>query len=166
MDIFPKNNLIFKEPIVSLFKSKLNTQELQDIMNKSDQDYFNTVLDKIRNSSFYLNKSEDTRDKMVIACLLLDSHWDPINQKILLHTALANGFTNPRLGIFGSHLTHAWPENVNEIEKRFTDSRKIDFGQLANDDSQTKIQALNVGMGAFLQMLCFALQLSINRKFF
>ena len=82
-------------------------------------DYFNTVLDKIRDSTFYLNKNENNRDKMVIACLLLDSHWNPIDQKILLHTALGNGFSSPKLGIFGSHLTHSWPENVNEIESIF-----------------------------------------------
>jgi hypothetical protein len=116
----------------------------------------------ILNSQLHKNKSDIFRFRTVYAALLLDSKWDSINETILLHAALsAPG--NPNLGIFGSHLTHAWPENEDQLISRFLDSRAIDFSQLANDDSPTKYMALNTGLGAFLQMVAVALTIRMKQ---
>jgi len=153
---------IFLEPIVQKFASKLNVTQLLD------QDLFNSAHTAIKESSFYLNQSTETRDLNAYAVLLLDSHWDPINKKILLHAALGSGGSSPRLGIFGSHLTHAWPENEDQLISRFTDSRNLDFSQLANDDSTNKYRALDVGIGAFLHEVghSHGLGIQINIKIF
>ena len=90
---------------------------------------------------------------MVFAVLVLDSRWNSTNKKVLLHSALGSDASNPKLGIFGSHLTHSWPENTDELITRFTDARKIDFSQLADDSSPNKFEALNTGIGAFLHEL-------------
>ena len=112
----------------------------------------------ILNSQLHKNKSDIFRFRTVYSALLLDSKWDPKNKTILLHAALsAPG--NPNLGIFGSHLTHAWPENEDQLISRFLDSRAIDFSQLANDASPTKYMSLNVGLGAFLHEIGHALTL-------
>jgi len=105
---------------------------------------------------------------MVFACLLLDAYYNKELKRTVMHTALGNGFTVPRLGIFGSHLTHAWPENEEQLISRFTDSRNLDFSQLANDDSLTKYRALDVGIGAFLHEVGHAhgLGIKINKIIF
>ena len=106
----------------------------------------------------HTNKSSIFRIRTVYAALLLDSKWVPRNKTTILHTALG-GAGEPPLGVFGSHLTHAWPENEDQLISRFLDSRPIDFSQLANDDSPTKYRSLNVGIGALLHEVGHALTL-------
>ena len=112
----------------------------------------------ILNSQMHKNKSAIIRYRTVYAALLLDSKWVPANKTVYLHTALG-GTGDPNIGVFGSHLTHAWPENEDQLISRFLDSRPIDFSQLANDDSPTKSRSLNVGIGAFLHEVGHALTL-------
>ena len=153
-------------------------QELRSTYNKSkdpklDAFYYH-ISDSIKQSPSYLNENVLLRSTMVYAVLILDTRWDPIKQEAELHTALG-GEGNPRLGIFGSHYhTHAWPENIDQLVNRITDTRTINF-QIANDDTPTKLRALNTGYGAFLHELGHALSLGnlslihilkLNLKFF
>ncbi len=150
---------------MNIFKSNNKLEELEKIYNIPDDVnkhmLFFTVQDTVTSSPFYLNKPTETRAKMEFACLILDTHWDPIKKESMLHTALG-GCGNPRLGVFGSHLLHAWPENLNELVNRLTDSRKIDFQQLADDSSATKFEAFNTGIGALLHEIGHAFSLGIN----
>jgi hypothetical protein len=148
-------NQLISEPIVQKFVSKSTVSQL------TGQDLFGAANTAIVESSFYSAQSNETRDLNAYAVLLLDSHWDPVNQKILRHAALGSGGSKPRLGVFGSHLTHGWPENEDQLIGKFTDARNIDFSQLANDDSLTKFRALDVGIGAFLHEVGHAHTLGI-----
>ncbi|KAJ2257784.1 hypothetical protein GGI13_000798 [Coemansia sp. RSA 455] len=87
-----------------------------------------------------------------VACLSLDSHWDPEQQLILGHAALGGGSGDRRLGVFGSHSTHAWPANAEEVAAKFLDTTQTDTRYLANDcgGCGEYWRAANVGMGAFL----------------
>jgi len=107
----------------------------------------------------FISQSENIRKNMVFACLVLDSYWDFDSQQVMLHAALGNGEIPPKLGIFGSHLTHAWPENQYELLDRLTDIRMLNFDELANDDSPTKLKALNTGIGSFLHQVGHAFSL-------
>jgi hypothetical protein len=120
----------------------------------SDQQLIQAADRAIKKSSFYKSNPPET----VYAALLMDSHWDREAKRTKIHTALG-GPGDPSLGIFGSHLTHAWPENEDQLIDRFLDSRPIDFSQLANDDSPTKSRSLNVGIGALLHELGHSLTL-------
>ncbi|KAJ1726154.1 hypothetical protein LPJ61_005381, partial [Coemansia biformis] len=92
------------------------------------------------------------KDRYYIACLTLDSHWDPESGVILGHAALGGSAGNRRIGVFGSHTTHAWPANAEEIAVKFLDTTKTDTRHLANDcnDCGEYWQAANIGMGSFL----------------
>lgn len=120
-------------------------------MTKNTPDpLFEIALKAIRASKFYKSKPPMVADNMVVACLLLDSFFDKQTKKIFLHTALGNGGSSPRLGIFGSHLTHAWPEDESQLISRFLDDTPLDLNQVGFDASSNKYEALNVGIGAFL----------------
>ena len=155
--MFSNFKLISLEPIVQKFVSKSTLSQLTVLGDK----IFDAANTAIVESSFYSTQSKETRDLNAYAVLLLDSHWDPVNKTILRHAALGSGGSNPRLGIFGSHLTHGWPENEDQLISKFTDARNIDFSQLANDDSLTKFRALDVGLGAFLHEVGHAHTLGI-----
>ncbi|KAJ2743522.1 hypothetical protein GGI20_003677 [Coemansia sp. BCRC 34301] len=87
-----------------------------------------------------------------VACLSLDSHWDPEQKVILGHAALGGGSGDRRLGVFGSHTTHAWPANAEEVAAKFLDETITDTRYLANDcgGCGEYWRSANVGMGAFL----------------
>ncbi|KAJ2448814.1 hypothetical protein GGF42_004976 [Coemansia sp. RSA 2424] len=87
-----------------------------------------------------------------VACLSLDSHWDPEQNIILGHAALGGGSGDRRLGVFGSHTTHAWPANAEEVAAKFLDTTNTDTRYLANDcgGCGEYWRSANVGMGAFL----------------
>ncbi|KAJ2801627.1 hypothetical protein H4R20_003596 [Coemansia guatemalensis] len=87
-----------------------------------------------------------------IACLSVDSRWDSNLGVILGHAALGGGVGERRIGVFGSHTTHSWPANAEEIPEKFLDTTKTDTRYLANDCNECGEywRAANVGMGAFL----------------
>ncbi|KAJ2790283.1 hypothetical protein H4R21_006548, partial [Coemansia helicoidea] len=99
-----------------------------------------------------------------VACLTLDSHWDPESQSILGHAGICLPNVAQKLGIFGSHTTHAWPASATEIAAKFLDTTPTDTALLANDafESDEYWKAANIGIGAFLHMALFAL--SIGRS--
>ena len=125
---------------------------------------FDITLSAIKESTFFTSKPTKVSTNMVVACLLLDSFYEAKSKKLYLHTALGSGYTSPRLGIFGSHLTHAWPEDETQLIRRFTDSTPLDFSQVAFDASSNKYEALNVGIGAFLHEVGHAHKLGIHKK--
>ncbi|KAJ2356990.1 hypothetical protein GGF43_001735 [Coemansia sp. RSA 2618] len=87
-----------------------------------------------------------------VVYLTADSRWDAGLGVILGHAALGGGVGDRRLGVFGSHTTHAWPANAEEIAEKFLDTTKTDTRHLANDanDCGEHWRAANIGMGAFL----------------
>ena len=138
-------------PIVNIFTSSLTVNEmLSKTAGTNNDPLFGIANDAILASTFYTSKPAVIAKNSVVACLLLDSFYDKNQKKVFLHTALGSGYTNPRIGIFGSHLTHAWPEDETQLISRFLDSTPLDFNQLADDSSPNKYEALNTGIGAFL----------------
>ncbi|CAG8777004.1 6398_t:CDS:2, partial [Acaulospora morrowiae] len=85
-----------------------------------------------------------------VAGLILDTHWDPKMKLIRGHAALGGGTSDTRLGIFGSHTTHAWPRYLEEVVSCFQDDTQIDERILANDvgESGTWWKCCNIGIGA------------------
>ncbi len=126
-----------------------------------DQPLFTIAAEAIKSSLFYTEKPDYIRENMVFGCILLDSYFDNYNKcRVSINTALGGSFADIKLGIFGSHLMHAWPEHKYELVRRFTDARPLDMNQLADDDSPNKFRALNTGIGAFLHEIGHAHSLS------
>ncbi|KAJ2269020.1 hypothetical protein J3F81_004471, partial [Coemansia sp. RSA 371] len=90
--------------------------------------------------------------KHFIVCLTADAQWDAGLGVILGHAALGGGIGDRRLGVFGSHTTHAWPAHAEEIAEKFLDTTKTDTRYVANDANECgeHWRAANIGMGAFL----------------
>ncbi|KAK0622752.1 putative peptidase family-domain-containing protein [Immersiella caudata] len=87
-----------------------------------------------------------------VAGLILDSHYDAEQNLLVGHAAL--GAHNPSglsLGIFGSHLTYAWPRFMEEVASCLVDTT-APGGTVANDNGEcgTAWEACAVGQGAFL----------------
>ncbi|CAG8750270.1 888_t:CDS:2, partial [Racocetra fulgida] len=78
-----------------------------------------------------------------VAGLILDSHWDPKMKLIRGHAALGGGNSVIRLGIFGSHTTHAWPRFLEEVVDCFQDETQTDENILANDNDESGFNNLN-----------------------
>jgi hypothetical protein len=87
-----------------------------------------------------------------VAGLILDSHYDPEIKLLRGHAALGGGAGNMQLGMFGSHLTHAWPRYLEEVVSCFQDNTEIDESRLCNDVGECGNwwKCCNVGIGAFL----------------
>ncbi|KNC98106.1 uncharacterized protein SPPG_06515 [Spizellomyces punctatus DAOM BR117] len=87
-----------------------------------------------------------------VAGLILDSTWDPDRRAILGHAALGGGQGHMRLGIFGSHLIHAWPSSLEDIDRCLLDVTPNDIRRTANDNGETDVayKSFCIGSGAFL----------------
>ncbi|KAM7191682.1 putative peptidase family domain containing protein [Rhypophila sp. PSN 637] len=89
---------------------------------------------------------------VTVAGLILDSHFDMSQNLIVGHAALGahepNGIS---LGIFGSHLTYAWPRFIEDVTICLTDNT-VPGESVGNDCGEcvTIWQACAVGQGAFL----------------
>ncbi|CAG8476893.1 835_t:CDS:2 [Ambispora leptoticha] len=96
-----------------------------------------------------------------VAGLILDTHYDPKMKLIRGHAALGGGAGHVRLGIFGSHTTHAWPRYLEEVVNCFQNNTKTDERILANDvgESGTWWKCCNIGIGAMLHEVGHALTL-------
>ncbi|KAF2002024.1 metallopeptidase [Amniculicola lignicola CBS 123094] len=88
----------------------------------------------------------------IVAGLILDSHYS-VNQKLILgHAALGchdpNGVS---LGIFGSHLTYAWPRFMEEVTTCLTDTRHPG-DKVGNDNGEcnTMWETCTIGQGAHI----------------
>ncbi|KAJ1728902.1 hypothetical protein LPJ61_003794 [Coemansia biformis] len=104
-------------------------------------------------------ESEELGCGGTVACLTLDSHWDPEAEIILGHGAYGSNSFGLGVGIFGSHTTHAWPACAEEIAEKFLDTTAIDTSILANDAGEggEYWQAANIGMGALFHMAAMAM---------
>ncbi|KAL6252473.1 hypothetical protein RBB50_000192 [Rhinocladiella similis] len=90
--------------------------------------------------------------KQYVACLLLDSHWDPEANTIRAHAALGGTSDELGLAIFGSHALQSYPSCIEEIVPSFMDCTKTDTQFVANDcnESGSSWEAANIGIGAHL----------------
>ncbi|KAK4209718.1 putative peptidase family-domain-containing protein [Rhypophila decipiens] len=89
---------------------------------------------------------------VTVAGLILDSHFDITQNLIVGHAALgAHDPDGLSLGIFGSHLTYAWPRFIEDVTICLTD-KTVPGESVGNDCGEcvTMWQACAVGQGAFL----------------
>lgn len=105
-----------------------------------------------------------THARPIVAGLILDSHYNLTGHGrdkpyILAHAAL--GSHNPvglSLGIFGSHLTYAWPRFLEEVPACLLDATPTgDTVGNDNGECDTMWRACAVGQGAFLHEVGHAL---------
>ncbi|KAL4871503.1 hypothetical protein BDV12DRAFT_194268 [Aspergillus spectabilis] len=94
----------------------------------------------------------ESRNRPVVAGLVLDAHYSAEQSMILGHAAL--GCHKPdgiSLGIFGSHLTYSWPRFLEEVPACLTDLTPAgDTVGNDNGECDTLRGACFVGQGAFL----------------
>lgn len=93
-----------------------------------------------------------TAARPVVAGLLLDAAYAPDQSMLLGHAALgAHDPAGLSLGIFGSHLTYAWPRFLEEVPLCLSDATPPG-DTVCNDNSEctTCWRACAVGQGAFL----------------
>ncbi|KAI8647415.1 putative peptidase family-domain-containing protein [Parasitella parasitica] len=138
---------------VHVIRSKYSVAEIRDVrraQQSKDQDesvesLFGLFLDDLRESPLFDMPCQ-------VAGLILDSHWDIKNQLTLGHAALGGGAGNTKLGIFGSHLLHAWPTCIEDIVPAFMNNTLTDTRYVANDanESGNWWRAANIGMGAMM----------------
>jgi hypothetical protein len=90
--------------------------------------------------------------KQYVACLLLDSHWDPEANTIRAHAALGGCSDNLNLAIFGSHALQSYPSCIEEVVPSFMDCTPTDTRYVANDcnESGSSWEAANIGIGAHM----------------
>ncbi|CAB5393776.1 unnamed protein product [Rhizophagus irregularis] len=134
---------------------RLDEEWTEDTISNQNPGLRQTAKIHIIRSSYTLKEYGAPFDKQCyVAGLILDSHYDtsPNMGFIRGHAALGGGWDNIRLGIFGSHLTHAWPRYLEEVVSCFQDNTITDENRLSNDagESGTWWRCCNIGIGAFL----------------
>ena len=92
---------------------------------------------------------------IVVAGLILDSHYSLSQNLILAHAALGAHHPSgdrPSLGMFGSHLTYAWPRFLEEVPDCLLDATAPGDTTVGNDNGEctSMWRACAVGQGAFL----------------
>ncbi|CAG8553536.1 15288_t:CDS:2 [Funneliformis mosseae] len=116
--------------------------------NDDKKDLYSMFMDGLKEYGVPFN------NQCYVAGLILDSHYENSHDMKLVrgHAALGGGGGNLQLGIFGSHLTHAWPRHLEEVVDCFQDDTITDETRLSNDvgESGTWWKCCNVGIGAFL----------------
>lgn len=90
--------------------------------------------------------------KQYVACMLIDSCWDPEAGTIRAHAALGGGSDTLNLAIFGSHALHSYPSCLEEVVPSFMDCTPTDTKHVANDcnESGSSWEAANIGIGAHM----------------
>lgn len=109
---------------------------------------FSIALDTLKKQGGFFDIGQECH----VACIFVDTHWDPQRKLVLAHAALGGGANNIRLAIFGGHSLHAWPSCLEEVVPCFLDDTLTDTSQVGNDAKQsgTSWEALNIGQGAFM----------------
>ncbi|KAF1803772.1 putative peptidase family-domain-containing protein, partial [Mucor lusitanicus] len=138
---------------VHVIRSKYTVAQIRDVrraQQSDDQDesvesLFGLFLDDLRENPAFDMPCQ-------VAGLILDSHWDVNKQLTVGHAALGGGAGHTRLGIFGSHLLHAWPTCIEDIVPAFMNNTTTDTRYVANDadESGNWWRACNIGMGAMM----------------
>ncbi|KAI8580078.1 hypothetical protein K450DRAFT_239280 [Umbelopsis ramanniana AG] len=139
---------------VHVIRSRRTLKEWRDLRRAQQspdreddfQDLFSLFIEGLRDYGAPFDK------QCTVAGLMLDSHWDVKTNVTRAHAALGGGTGDLSLGIFGSHLTHAWPRNIEDIVPAFMNTTKTDTRYVANDANESGEwwKAANIGMGAML----------------
>ncbi|CAM0135928.1 unnamed protein product [Umbelopsis sp. WA50703] len=139
---------------VHVVRSKRSLKEWRDLKraqqspesNHGDQDLYSMFIDSLRDYGAPFDKP------CTVAGLMLDSHWDTKVKVTRAHAALGGKAGDLALGIFGSHLLHAWPRNMEDIVPAFMNTTITDTRYVANDANESGQwwKAANIGMGAML----------------
>ncbi|KAI9208552.1 putative peptidase family-domain-containing protein [Polychytrium aggregatum] len=143
-----------KEPLSELRRWDLAQQKSGSSSGSDDSDdsevsrpdLYSIFLDALRGYGAPFDKP------CHVAGLILDSHWEPKKNAILAHAALGGSGGDISLGMFGSHLTHAWPSCFEDLIESLEDDTPNDPTATANDNGecQTSFKAFCIGSGAFL----------------
>ncbi|KAK4238137.1 putative peptidase family-domain-containing protein [Achaetomium macrosporum] len=145
-------------PKVHLIRTDKTVAELRDanIAQQNPRARQKDDLHKIFTNALLAHGSPFTSHaKPVVAGLILDAHYDLSNTTkplILAHAALGSHDPNGlSLGIFGSHLTYAWPRFLEEVPSCLLDPTPPG-DTVGNDNGECNAmwQACAVGQGAFL----------------
>jgi hypothetical protein len=90
--------------------------------------------------------------KQYVACMLIDSQWDPEAGTIRSHAALGGCSDTLNLAIFGSHALQSYPSCIEEVVPSFMDCTPTDTKHVANDcnESGSSWEAANIGIGAHM----------------
>ncbi|KAI8992548.1 putative peptidase family-domain-containing protein [Pilobolus umbonatus] len=148
---------------VQVIRSEHTVEEIRDIMRAQQCDDSDEDVPSLFDYCLEGLEGYVPDNKMSIsAALILDSHWDPQQNVCLGHAALGGGLDNIRLGIFGSHLLHAWPESMEDIVPCMMNNTVTDTRYVANDNNESGHwwKALNIGMGAMLHEVGHAFSLT------
>ncbi|KAI9321907.1 putative peptidase family-domain-containing protein [Dichotomocladium elegans] len=149
---------------VHVIRSRSTVAEIRDVRRAQQsphrdprvKDLFGLFLDDLRDHPVVSG-----HPCCYVAGLILDAHWD--GNTVLGHAALGGGDgAGTRLGIFGSHLLHAWPQHIGEVVRCMMDTTPTDTRYVANDANESGEwwRALNIGMGAMLHEVGHAFTLS------
>ncbi|KXN73625.1 hypothetical protein CONCODRAFT_68160 [Conidiobolus coronatus NRRL 28638] len=153
-----KENKVMRQTAnVRIIRSKKTTEELRycGAPYENDPKY---ETGKERPTLFTImaeelqNYGHPFKQPCTVAGLLLDSKWDPAIGTTRAHTALGGGGGDHFLGVFGSHCTHAWPSQLEDVVRCFSDTTPIDQRYL-NDERHGQgkhLDACNIGIGAML----------------
>ncbi|KAJ1962569.1 hypothetical protein GGI12_002572 [Dipsacomyces acuminosporus] len=156
-DTMARDNMKRMTARVHVVRSKRTVAEIQDkeraqqwhppegYKRHTDESQFSLANDALNDYGMF-------KGKHYVVCLTADSRWDPELDVILGHAALGGCVGDRKLGVFGSHTTHSWPANAEEVAAKFLDTTKTDTRYLADDNGECGEywRAANIGMGAFL----------------
>ncbi|KAI5960445.1 uncharacterized protein KGF55_004738 [Candida pseudojiufengensis] len=111
---------------------------------------FSHAIDLIKSTPEIFNSRNDTAVQCVV--MYLDSTYDKKRDLILTHAALGGGTNDVKLGIFGSHGLHSFPQNFPLVTPSFLDDTPLSKSEVANDAGQcsTSYECLNICFGAWI----------------
>jgi hypothetical protein len=142
------------EARIHVVRSDKTTAELRDLQYAQQHspaekkgDLYSIAADAVK-KHFNIRPGQ----KQYVACLLLDSHWDPEVGTIRAHAALGGTGDDLGLAIFGSHALQSYPSCIEEVVPAFSDCTRTDTAHVANDcnESGSSWEAANIGIGAHL----------------
>jgi hypothetical protein len=142
------------ETRIHVVRSEKTTAELRDLELAQQHgpaskkgDLYSIAADAVK-KHFNIRPGQ----KQYVACLLLDSHWDPEVGTIRGHAALGGTGDDLGLAIFGSHALQSYPSCIEEVVPAFSDCTRTDTDYVANDcnESGSNWEAANIGIGAHL----------------
>lgn len=142
------------EAKIHIVRTDKTVQELRDLDLAQQYDQatrksglFGIAMDAVRD---YFQPT--ATQKLYVAVLILDSHWDPQRKVIRGHAALGGGAGGIQLAVYGSHALQSYPASIEEVVPAFSDCSRTDLRYVANDcnDSGSNWEAANVGIGAHL----------------
>lgn len=141
-------------PKIHLIRTEHTLADLRDVHRAQQNPSANKrdSLHEIFSEALQAHGAPFNDGPVTAAGLILDSHFSASRDLILAHAAL--GAHNPSglsLGIFGSHLTYAWPRFLEEVSDCLMDNTSPG-ATVGNDNGEcgTMWEACAVGQGAFL----------------